>query len=75
MAEVLGLGLTHYPSLLKPDAIMSGLLRRTLDDPDLPPSLREPGAWPPEMQAEWEADQRGEAAVTHRTRVWSDATR
>ena len=30
MAEILGLGITHYPPLCLPDAQMSGILRWTL---------------------------------------------
>ena len=36
MAEILGLGLTHYPPLCVPDADMAGILRWTLQDPAIP---------------------------------------
>jgi hypothetical protein len=32
LAEILGLGLSHYPPLSTPDAMMSGILRTTLKD-------------------------------------------
>jgi hypothetical protein len=33
MAEILGLGLSHYPPLCLPDADMAGILKWTLQDP------------------------------------------
>ena len=42
MAEILGLGLSHYPPLSTPDAMMSGILRTTLKDPGIPDSAKDP---------------------------------
>jgi hypothetical protein len=45
MAEVLGLGMTHYPMLLGPDIHTAGLLRSTLGDPDIPGHRKDPANW------------------------------
>ncbi len=66
MAEILGLGITHYPPLCLPDAQMAGILGWTLDDPAIPGEAKDPRRWPAAMAAEW-ADDRGErAAAAHR---------
>lgn len=66
MAEILGLGLSHYPPLATPDAQMSGILRLTLKDPGIPGSLKDPANWPAAMRAEWGSDQGSAAAAGHR---------
>ena len=66
MAEILGLGITHYPPLCLPDAQMSGILRRTLDDPAIPPEEKDPRNWPAAMRAEWSDDFGARAARLHR---------
>lgn len=53
MAEIQGLGVTHYPGLMMLDADMSGILRRTLQSEKIPHTLRDPKNWPAPMQAEW----------------------
>ena len=42
MAEILGLGLSHYPPLSSPDAAMSTILRMTLADPGIPSDVKLP---------------------------------
>jgi hypothetical protein len=66
MAEILGLGLTHYPPLCVPDAEMSGILRWTLQDPAIPDAQKDPANWPAAMRAEWGDDQGTTAAAVHR---------
>jgi hypothetical protein len=66
MAEILGLGITHYPPLCLPDTEMSGILRWTLEDPAIPASAKDPGHWPESMRAEWSDDQGAVAAARHR---------
>jgi Catalytic LigB subunit of aromatic ring-opening dioxygenase len=66
MAEILGLGITHYPPLCLPDADMSGILRWTLNDPAIPAAAKDPQAWPAAMRAEWADDQGTRAAAAHR---------
>jgi len=52
VAEILGLGITHYPPLCSPDAQMAGILRRTLEDPSIPSEAKDPRNWPAAMRAE-----------------------
>jgi len=68
MAQILGLGLTHYPGLAMQDREMTLFLRRTLADGGVPPELRDPAAWPEPMQREWSDDQGTAAAAEHRRR-------
>ncbi|MDB5897263.1 MAG: extradiol ring-cleavage dioxygenase [Ramlibacter sp.] len=66
MAEILGLGLSHYPPLCLPDEMMSGILRATLKDPGIPAEAKDPQNWPAAMRAEWSDDQGTKAAAVHR---------
>jgi hypothetical protein len=59
MGEILGLGMTHQPTLsVQPPK--PGSLRQTLKDPGLPAHLRTPEGWPESMRREWSTDE-GEA--------------
>lgn len=69
MGEVLGLGITHYPSLGRPDQRMSYTLKYALDDPGFPAELRDPSAWPEEMAQEWGDDEGRAAAARHRAEL------
>jgi hypothetical protein len=66
VAEILGVGLTHYPPLLGSDEEMSWVLRWTLDDPDIPAEVKPQGSWPDAMRREWAGDEGLAAAATHR---------
>ena len=66
MAEILGLGLSHYPPLCLPDPAMAGILRMTLRDPGIPDEAKSPRNWPQAMQAEWGSDEGVAAAALHR---------
>ena len=66
MAEILGLGLSHYPPLSSPDEQMSWILKKTLQDPSIAPEHKDPKHWPTEMQAEWGHDDGAQGAVAHR---------
>ena len=46
MAEILALGLTHYPPLWGPDERMSRIFQRMLANPKLPETLKQPQGWP-----------------------------
>lgn len=65
MAEILGLGVTHQPTLtarqLQPNS-----LRGTLRDPGLPEELRTPDGWPEAMRREWGDDEGATGAERHR---------
>lgn len=51
MAEILALGISHYPPLTGPDERMSWILKRMLQNPQLPEALRAPASWPEAMRA------------------------
>ena len=77
MAEILALGLTHYPPLWGPDERMSRILVRMLQNPKLPQALRRPEGWPEPMRAQWSDDQGTAAAALHRQALvaWFSKTR
>jgi Catalytic LigB subunit of aromatic ring-opening dioxygenase len=66
MGALLGVGLSHFPPLCYPDPSFAAALRWTLEDPDLPESLRDPSGWPEAMRAEWADDAGAAAAARHR---------
>ncbi len=67
MGDILGIGVTHYPGLIQPDAQMAGLLNRTLNSEQVPDEMKNPARWPALMQQEW-ADPVA-AATEHRRRL------
>ncbi len=69
MAHFLGLGITHYPMLAGTDEHMAGLLRWTLQDPDIPAEAKDPANWSTSMRAEWDDDNGVAAAALHRKRL------
>ena len=77
MAAILGLGMTHVPLLAGRDQDMSRILRRVLQDPDLPERLRTPDGWPEAMLREWGADEGLASARRHREALltWCRRTR
>lgn len=68
MAEILGLGVTHYPGLIFPDDQMATFLERTLASGRVPEELKNPARWPEPMRRKWGADRGATAAVEHRRR-------
>ena len=66
MAEIIGLGLSHYPPLSGTDEDMAGILRRSLKDPDVPPEAGDPANWPELMREEWGSDDGASGAARHR---------
>lgn len=42
MAEVLGIGVSHYPPFSGRDADMANILRGRLKDPDVPAEAKDP---------------------------------
>ncbi|MBM3650632.1 MAG: extradiol ring-cleavage dioxygenase [Alphaproteobacteria bacterium] len=77
MAEILALGISHYPPLWGPDERMAWILRRMLQNPKLPAALRTPDGWPEPMRAEWGDDEGRSAAARHRETLvsWLAETR
>jgi hypothetical protein len=69
MGEALGIGLTHYPGPMVPDAYMADFLRHALASNRVPPAMKEVRNWPAAMQAEWGADETVAAAARHRERL------
>ncbi len=66
MAELLGLGLSHYPPLSLPDEQMATILRVTLRDQGIPEGVKDPRVWPEAARAEWGDDEGTAAAAAHR---------
>jgi hypothetical protein len=69
MAEIIGLGISHYPPLCMPDPMMSGILRYALDDPGIPAEAKDPAKWSVSMRAEWGTDLGASAAARHRAQL------
>jgi hypothetical protein len=68
VAEILGVGLTHQPTLATGLPRPSSL-RRTLKDPGLPEHLRTPSGWPSAMVAEWSDDDGAAHGRLHRDAI------
>lgn len=77
MAEILVLGISHYPPLTGRDERMAGILKRMMQNPKLPEHLRNPEGWPAEMRAEWGMDEGTTSAAHHREALvgWMEKTR
>ncbi len=77
MADILALGISHYPPLGGRDDRMATILRRMVDNPALPPHLRTPEGWPEAMRKEWGDDQGTTSAARHRADLvgWMDRVR
>jgi Acyl-CoA dehydrogenase, C-terminal domain len=66
MPEILGLGISHYPSLSGRDETMAGILKSMMSNPTVPEAMKTPARWPEGMRAEWESDNGKAAATRHR---------
>jgi hypothetical protein len=75
MAEILGVGMTHYPPLAGRDENMAGILRRTLQDPSIPAAASNPANWPALMRQEYASDGGTAAAAGHRKALLSGLDR
>jgi hypothetical protein len=71
MAEILGLGISHYPPLSGHDEAMASILKSMLTNPNLPEKLKESSGWPEGMRAEWASDNGKAAATRHREELLS----
>lgn len=72
MAEILGVGVTHSPSLITPDEDRNFSLTRTLRNNDrIPPEMKDPRSWPEQMRLEWGEDAGYTSALRHRERLVS----
>src|SRR5260221_1044096 len=52
MAEILGIGCTHRPLMLRPNEDWTFMLRAALDDPAMPEAMKNPANWPPQLREE-----------------------
>lgn len=66
MAEILGLGLSHFGGFMFSDEEMASRIRARLDDGSLPPDLDHPSKWPEEMRGEWGNNEGASFARRHR---------
>ena len=72
MAEILGIGATHYPPGLVPDEHKAWPLARMLhNDRRIPERMRDPENWPEPMRREWGDDEGITSHKAHRARVFS----
>src|SRR3954462_14161823 len=65
MAQILGLGITHYPNLAS-TLNMSWRMKQVLEDATLPERLREPRNWHPDMREQWGSDEGQAHSDRHR---------
>jgi hypothetical protein len=56
MAEILGLGCTHRPVMVRRDEDWTFALKAALNDPDMPEAWKDPARWPEQMRAELGSD-------------------
>ena len=75
MAELLGLGLSHFGGFMFSDEEMSARAKARLANGSLPPELDSPEKWPDAMQAEWGNDQGAKFAAIHRDRYFDGLKR
>ena len=52
MAEILGVGCTHRPLMLRPNDDWTFMFRAALDDPDMPAEMKDPMRWPAGVREE-----------------------
>lgn len=72
MAEVLGLGITHYPMLMAKDEYMAALMSMVLTDPDIPAERKDSRNWSELARQEWAEDRGAAAAAGHRKALLSN---
>ena len=65
MADVLGLGITHYPGLAY-QGNLAGRINLLRSDPVLPEHLRSPKNWPAPMREQWSDDDGLAHSTAHR---------
>lgn len=65
MAEILGLGMTHYPGMTML-ANLAGRVKNFMKDPLLPEQYGGPATWPEQMRKEWSDDDGVAAPDRHR---------
>ena len=66
MAEILGVGLTHSPSLISPDELKQYSLTRALTNDRITAERKNQESWPEALRAEWGDDEGSTAAPVPR---------
>jgi len=66
VGEILGLGISHYPGFIYPDANMAMRVKSTITSAKVPEHLKDPANWPLPMQEEWSDDEGTAFAAKHR---------
>jgi len=66
MAEILGVGCTHRPLMLRPNEDWTFMFRAALDDPDMPEAMKNPASWPAPVREELGNDWGASAAARGR---------
>ena len=69
MAEILGVGVTHSPSLISPDELKNYSLTRALRNEKIPPERKNPENWPAAMREEWGDDEGYTSALYQREKL------
>jgi hypothetical protein len=72
MGEILGIGATHYPSLVASDEHVLDLFRTIISAPKVDPKWKDPANWPPEMVAELGDDNGIAATKRYRKRLFDE---
>ena len=71
MADILGIGATHYPPGLVPEELKPWPLVRMLkSDPRIPERMKDPANWPEPLRAEWGDDEGIAAHKVHKARIF-----
>ena len=68
MAEILGVGCTHRPLMLRPNEDWTFMLRAALDDPAMPEEMKNPANWPAPLREELGNDWGAASAAARRAR-------
>ncbi|MDA1324007.1 MAG: extradiol ring-cleavage dioxygenase [Proteobacteria bacterium] len=75
MADILGLGLSHFGGFMFPDEDMASRIRARLDDGSLPAMLDHPSKWPEAMREEWGSDDGTSFAKQHKAQYFDGLDR
>src|SRR5436305_6328632 len=66
MGEILGVGCTHRPLMLRPNEDWTFMMRAALDDPAMPEEMKNPASWPAPLREELGNDWGASAAARGR---------
>jgi hypothetical protein len=66
MGEILGIGCTHRPVMLRPNENWTSMMKASLEDPDMPAEMKNPASWPQKLRAELGNDWGAATAARYR---------